>query len=195
MTACGPLCALLLGGGTPLPLPEDTSRIWTAVPPLWRADSPHPGLFTEDEKKSRIKAGVADGSSGQSHLPAVRAVTGVFRVTESGVKIRAVISLLRSLSPNTYCHNKKIGVNPRKGAIYGRKKEISLLPVTGKESDPGEDVLKSFVDVVSKELKNGGKIQLVGFGTFEVSERAARGFSLLLSSVAEAETSFLSETT
>jgi DNA-binding protein HU-beta len=36
-----------------------------------------------------------------------------------------------------------------------------------------EDVLKSFVDVVSKELKNGGKIQLVGFGTFEVSERAA----------------------
>ena len=37
-----------------------------------------------------------------------------------------------------------------------------------------EDVLKSFVDVVSKELKNGGKIQLVGFGTFEVSERSAR---------------------
>ena len=37
-----------------------------------------------------------------------------------------------------------------------------------------EDVLKSFVDVVSKELKNGGKIQLVGFGTFEVAQRAAR---------------------
>ena len=37
-----------------------------------------------------------------------------------------------------------------------------------------EDVLKSFVDVVSKELKNGGKIQLVGFGTFEVAERAER---------------------
>lgn len=37
-----------------------------------------------------------------------------------------------------------------------------------------EAVLKSFVDVVSAELKKGGKIQLVGFGTFEVSERAAR---------------------
>ena len=37
-----------------------------------------------------------------------------------------------------------------------------------------EKVLKSFVDVVSKEMKNGGKVQLVGFGTFEVSERAAR---------------------
>ena len=37
-----------------------------------------------------------------------------------------------------------------------------------------EDVLKSFVDVVSKELKNGGKIQLVGFGTFSAKTRAAR---------------------
>ena len=37
-----------------------------------------------------------------------------------------------------------------------------------------EKVLKAFVDVVTEELKKGGKIQLVGFGTFEVSERAAR---------------------
>jgi DNA-binding protein HU-beta len=37
-----------------------------------------------------------------------------------------------------------------------------------------EAVLKSFVDVVTAELKKGGKIQLVGFGTFEVSERAER---------------------
>ena len=34
--------------------------------------------------------------------------------------------------------------------------------------------LKAFVDVVSEELKKGEKVQLVGFGTFEVSERAAR---------------------
>lgn len=37
-----------------------------------------------------------------------------------------------------------------------------------------EAVLDSFVNVVSSEMKNGGKVQLVGFGTFEVSERAAR---------------------
>ena len=37
-----------------------------------------------------------------------------------------------------------------------------------------EAVLKSFTDVVASELKKGGKIQLVGFGTFEVAERAAR---------------------
>ena len=37
-----------------------------------------------------------------------------------------------------------------------------------------EAALKAFVDVVSDELKKGEKVQLVGFGTFEVSERAAR---------------------
>ena len=37
-----------------------------------------------------------------------------------------------------------------------------------------EAALKTFVDVVSEEMKKGEKVQLVGFGTFEVSERAAR---------------------
>ena len=37
-----------------------------------------------------------------------------------------------------------------------------------------ESALKAFVDVVANEMKNGGKVQLVGFGTFEVAERAAR---------------------
>ena len=37
-----------------------------------------------------------------------------------------------------------------------------------------EKALKAFVDVVAEELKKGEKIQRVGFGTFEVSERAAR---------------------
>ena len=37
-----------------------------------------------------------------------------------------------------------------------------------------ERALKAFVDVVTSELKKGEKVQLVGFGTFEVSERAAR---------------------
>lgn len=37
-----------------------------------------------------------------------------------------------------------------------------------------EAALKAFIDVVSEEMKKGEKVQLVGFGTFEVSERAAR---------------------
>ena len=44
----------------------------------------------------------------------------------------------------------------------------------GLSKKDAEAALKAFTDVVSDELKNGGKVQLVGFGTFEVSERAAR---------------------
>ena len=37
-----------------------------------------------------------------------------------------------------------------------------------------EKALKAFTDVVADELVKGEKVQLVGFGSFEVSERAAR---------------------
>ena len=37
-----------------------------------------------------------------------------------------------------------------------------------------EKAVKAFTEVVSDELVKGEKIQLVGFGTFEVSERPAR---------------------
>lgn len=41
------------------------------------------------------------------------------------------------------------------------------------QKDAGK-ALKAFTDIVAEELKNGGKIQLVGFGTFEVVERKER---------------------
>ena len=37
-----------------------------------------------------------------------------------------------------------------------------------------EKALKAFTDIVTEELKKGEKVALVGFGTFEVSQRAAR---------------------
>ncbi len=37
-----------------------------------------------------------------------------------------------------------------------------------------ENVLNAFIDTVGSTLKSGDKIQLVGFGTFETRERAAR---------------------
>ena len=37
-----------------------------------------------------------------------------------------------------------------------------------------EKAVKAFIDVVTEELKKEEKVQLVGFGTFEVSKRAAR---------------------
>ena len=43
--------------------------------------------------------------------------------------------------------------------------------ISKKEAEKG---LKAFSDVVAEELKKDGKVQLVGFGTFEVSKRAER---------------------
>ena len=37
-----------------------------------------------------------------------------------------------------------------------------------------EKAIKAFTDVVTDELVKGEKVQLVGFGTFEVTSRAAR---------------------
>jgi DNA-binding protein HU-beta len=37
-----------------------------------------------------------------------------------------------------------------------------------------ERALNAFIEVVGEELGKGEKIQVVGFGTFEVSERAAK---------------------
>ena len=43
--------------------------------------------------------------------------------------------------------------------------------LTKKDADAA---VKAFTEVVTEELKKGEKIQLTGFGTFEVSERSAR---------------------
>lgn len=37
-----------------------------------------------------------------------------------------------------------------------------------------DKALAAFIETVTDELKAGGKVQLVGFGTFEVKERAER---------------------
>lgn len=37
-----------------------------------------------------------------------------------------------------------------------------------------EKVINAFTDIITKTLRNGDKVQLVGFGSFEVIERAAR---------------------
>ena len=45
---------------------------------------------------------------------------------------------------------------------------------TGETKKGAEATVNAFVDVVTKALKAGDKVQLVGFGTFEVRKRAAR---------------------
>ncbi len=50
----------------------------------------------------------------------------------------------------------------------------AMAEQAGLSKKDAEKALKAFTDVVAGELKDGGKVQLVGFGTFEVAERAAR---------------------
>ncbi len=45
---------------------------------------------------------------------------------------------------------------------------------TGLQKKDAEKALAAFTEIVADTLKKGDKVQLVGFGTFEVTERAAR---------------------
>lgn len=51
---------------------------------------------------------------------------------------------------------------------------VAMAEQAGISRKDAEKALKAFTDVVADELKNGGKVQLVGFGTFEVTERKER---------------------
>ena len=50
----------------------------------------------------------------------------------------------------------------------------AIADQAGLSKKDAEKALKAFTDTVTAKLKKGEKVQLVGFGTFEVSERAAR---------------------
>ncbi|MGN0347368.1 MAG: HU family DNA-binding protein [Lachnospiraceae bacterium] len=50
----------------------------------------------------------------------------------------------------------------------------SIADKAGVSKKDAEAVVSAFTDTVTKELKKGGKVSLVGFGTFEVSSRSAR---------------------
>ena len=50
----------------------------------------------------------------------------------------------------------------------------AIAKQTGLTKKDSEAALKAFTETVTKALKKGDKVQLVGFGTFEVAERPAR---------------------
>ena len=50
----------------------------------------------------------------------------------------------------------------------------AIAKKSGLSKKDSEKALVAFTEEVGKALKKGDKVQLVGFGTFEVSKRAAR---------------------
>lgn len=56
------------------------------------------------------------------------------------------------------------------------KKELvaAIVEKSAVSKKDAEAVINAFTDIVTETMTKGDKIQLVGFGTFEVSERAER---------------------
>ena len=50
----------------------------------------------------------------------------------------------------------------------------AIAAKTGDTKKSAEETLNAFIDVVTDALVKGEKVQLVGFGSFEVRKRAAR---------------------
>lgn len=50
----------------------------------------------------------------------------------------------------------------------------AIAEKAGLSKKDSEKALKAFEDVITEQLVKNEKVQLVGFGTFDVSERAAR---------------------
>ena len=127
---CAAVCPLSEWGSVPTP-PGGSARIWTAVSPLRRSaysgHPPPPGLFLEDEKKSRIKAGVAGVTSGRSLRPAVRVVTGFCGVSKVGSKSRRCYHLCGHDPRKATPARRKQGSHTVQSRLYWQKRENSLF--------------------------------------------------------------------
>ena len=62
------------------------------------------------------------------------------------------------------------------GLINMSKKEFvdAYAKATGETKKRAEELVNQFLDTVEETLLNGDSVQFVGWGTFEVKERAAR---------------------
>ncbi len=78
-----------------------------------------------------------------------------------------------------FCHNEKASIFvavKKSNKIIMNKAELiaKMADDAGVTKTQANASLDSFVEAVTKTLKGGGKVTLVGFGTFSVSKRAAR---------------------
>ena len=66
-------------------------------------------------------------------------------------------------------------INIQGGNLVNKAELISVMAEkSGLTKKDTEKALNSFIEAVEEALENGDKVQLVGFGTFEVRERSAR---------------------
>ncbi len=102
--------------------------------------------------------------------PEKRRKIGIFCLT---IDQKRDISVCIGVSKEKHLNNL---ITHLRGGVKMNKTELvaAMADQAGLSKKDAEKALKAFTDVVAAELKKDGKVQLVGFGTFEVSKRAAR---------------------
>jgi DNA-binding protein HU-beta len=95
------------------------------------------------------------------------------------MRFRAVYNVLK-IYRKKFCWNRKaskfVVLQKRLKNYIMNKAELinKVADDAGITKTQANSALDSFVEAVTKTLKGGGKVTLVGFGTFSVSKRAAR---------------------
>ena len=81
--------------------------------------------------------------------------------------------------PSGLCYNDSTAIvpnnNPRREITMNKTELVAAIAKkTGLSQKDADKAVKAFTEEVSKALKKGDKVQLIGFGTFDVAKRAAR---------------------
>ncbi len=77
------------------------------------------------------------------------------------------------MEPSIGYHSFVININSQ--TIMDKSEFINAVAEkSGLSKVDAKKAVEAFVDTVSNELKEGGKVALLGFGSFSVSEKAAR---------------------
>jgi DNA-binding protein HU-beta len=84
-------------------------------------------------------------------------------------------SIYREMNNLGYGSNYYDYKNPEEEFFMNKAELVAAIADKAEVSKKdAEASIKAFTEVIAEELKKGEKVTLVGFGTFEVSERAAR---------------------
>jgi DNA-binding protein HU-beta len=84
-------------------------------------------------------------------------------------------SIYREMNNLGYGSNYYDYKNPEEEFFMNKAELVAAIAEKAEVSKKdAEASIKAFTEVIAEELKKGEKVTLVGFGTFEVSERAAR---------------------
>ncbi|WP_434542799.1 HU family DNA-binding protein [Christensenella massiliensis] len=80
-----------------------------------------------------------------------------------------------SVKPRGVASARKSIKNLKEGKVLNKTELVAAIAAkAGISKKDADAALSAFADSIIAEIKKGGKVQIVGFGTFEARKRAAR---------------------